>query len=432
MGRDSRETFGSSWGTLLATAGVAIGLGNVWRFPYMMGAYGGAGFLIVYLIIVFALGVPALMCEWALGRATQRGPMGAFSRAGVPFGGFWGFLLVLTIAMAVSYYAVIVGWVLHYAAFFAFQAPDAASVKSEFGRLTAGIWPQFIPVWVCVLAGCASLYFGVRGGIERLSKAATPLFFFLFAILTVVVFRMEGAWTSLVDYLSQSASQFTPRTVLAALGQGLFSLGVGGTFMVIYGSYMRRSENITRGAVMTVSLDVSAALIASLIVLPSVLVFGVELGSGPPMLFEAMPLVFAQMTGGRLVGALFFVSILLVAMLSVIGAYEVVAAAVRDALGWSRKKSLLFVLFTQSVLIVPPMLSIPYITASDLFWGSTMHPVGATVAVVALVWFIGRAKALEEIRSSSSLPFPSFFFFWVKYVVPAAIAAGLIYGWQEA
>ncbi|HSR68180.1 MAG TPA: sodium-dependent transporter [Acidobacteriota bacterium] len=423
-----RDTFGSSWGTVLTTAGVAIGLGNIWRFPYMMGAFGGLWFLLVYLAVVIGFGVPALMSEWALGRRLRRGPMGAFEKASMPGGKLWGWLLLITVVMASSYYAVVLGWVLCYAVFFATGQTQGDS-QEVFRGLTSNLPLQTAGVWTCVALSCAAMALGVKGGIQRISSLFTPLFFLLFLGLIVYVLGLPGAWTGFLAYLAESAGNFTPRTVLAALGQGLFSLSLGGTYMLVYGSYMRSRENIPRSALMTASLDVSAALLACLLVVPAVLVFGIDMASGPPLMFVTMPEVFQQMDWGGIAGTLFFLSVLLVALLSLIGAYEVIVAALRDAWGWSRPKALLLVLITQTVLIFPPMLSLDYIFYSDLLWGSTMQPLGAVLSVVALVWSLGRAAALEEISRNSGLPVKGFLVLWLRWVVPGGIVIGLLYGW---
>ena len=428
MQENTREHFATSWGAILTTAGVAIGLGNIWRFPYMVGSFGGGGFLIVYLVVVLAFGVPALMCEWALGRSTRRGPMGAFQSAGMPGARLWSGLLLVTIVMASSYYTVVLAWVLYYALLFAGSAADTPS-QQIFTTLTSTPWLQFSGVLVCILLACTALATGVRSGIERCSRAIMPLFFILFLLLVGRTLSLEGAWSRLLGYLAESSGQFSPRTVLAAMGQGMFSLSLGGTFMVIYGSYLRRRENIPNGALWTALLDVSAAILAFLVVVPAVLVLEIDMESGPPLLFVVMPQVFQGMEWGNLLGTIFFASVLLVGMLSLIGAYEVVVGACKDAWGISRHRTLAVLAAIQLVLAVPPMFIDGYIFYSDLVWGTTMQPFGAALAMVALLWCQGRAKALGEISRNSRLVLPRFLFYWMKYVVPTGVLIALVYGW---
>ncbi|MCH7871328.1 MAG: sodium-dependent transporter, partial [Planctomycetes bacterium] len=273
---ESRSTFSSSWGTVLTTAGVAIGLGNIWRFPYMMGEYGGAVFLIVYLGIVIAFALPALMVEWALGRHTRRGTWGAFQRAGLPGGRWFSYLLLITVTMAASYYGVVLAWVFYFAVAFA-SSPLTTRLAPDFGLLHANVGAQAACVAVTVTLGCGALFFGVKRGIERISKLALPVFFLLFAILIVRSLTLDGAMAGLREFLVPRWGDFTGATALAALGQAFFSLALGGTFMVIYGSYMRSEENIPKTAVLTAAADVGAALMAGLIVVPAALALGVSL-----------------------------------------------------------------------------------------------------------------------------------------------------------
>ena len=431
LDQDTRETFTSTWGTILATAGVAIGLGNIWRFPYMMGIFGGATFLIIYLFIVLAFGIPSLMAEWAVGRHTRRGPLGAFERAGMPGGRWWGYLLLLTVTMAVPYYSVVIGWVLYYAFLFLTSQPPTEP-QAAFDSLVGRLGPQFICVVITLAASCLSLYFGVKNGIERVSKLVLPLFFLLFVVLMVRSLTLEGAMEGVRYYLLPRLDQFTSRTVLAAMGQAFFSLGLGGTFMVIYGSYMRREEQIPRTAVFTVLADVSAALLAGFIVVPAVFAFDIDMASGPSLLFVVMPEVFRRLPLGGFFGATFFVSVFLIALLSLIAAYEVLVAALQDVFGWARGRALAVILVVELVLALPAMRSLNYVLYSDLIWGSTMQPLGAVIAVVALAWSMRRAKALEEIGRNTSLPVPNLLYYWIKYVIPVGILVTLIYGWTGA
>ncbi len=229
--RNRTSIFSSPWGAVLAMAGVAIGLGNIWRFPYMMGRYGGSAFLVIYLVIVLAFGIPALMSEWSLGRRTRRGPWGAFGVAGMPAGRLWSTVILVTVVMAASYYAVVIGWVLQEAVAFMHAAVSARAAVS-FSELTAGIPSQLLATGVTVLLGCAIIAFGVRGGIERASRIVVPVFFLLFVVLIVRVLTLDGARDWLRQFLEPRWENFSSDTALAALGQAVFSLGLGGMFMV--------------------------------------------------------------------------------------------------------------------------------------------------------------------------------------------------------
>lgn len=428
LNEQARETFASSWGTVLVTAGVAIGLGNIWRFPYMMGNFGGASFLIVYLLVVVLLGIPALMCELALGRYTRRGPMGAFQRAGLTGGRWWGGLLLLTVIISASYYTVIIGWVLYYSVLFLAGVPELPS-QQVFESLMLNLPAQSLSVVGSAGLACLALYLGVKKGIEQVSKWITPLFFLLFLVLIARILTLEGAVDQLFEFLRPDWEDMTAGTVLGAMGQGLFSLSLGGTFMLIYGSYLRPQEDVPKSALLTAVMDVGAAMLASLIIVPAVLVFGIDLKSGPPLMFVVMPEIFERIPFGGLFGLTFFVSVFLVALLSLIAAYEVIVGALRDALQWTRLRSLSCILLSQIILGIPAMLSNDYIFYSDMVWGSTMQPVGAVICLIALTVSLGRSRALEELRRNSSIPIPHFLYLWMRYVIPVAIITGLVYGW---
>lgn len=424
----SRPTFSTGWGLVLATAGLAIGLGNIWRFPYMMGKYGGCVFLLIYVALVIAFGVPGLMVECALGRHTRRGPMGAYAAVSMPGGRVIGGLLVLTVLMAASYYGIVLAWVLFCATSFAI-AGALGSEPASFAAFRESFSGQMVLVFVTAGLGCLAVAAGVRRGIQRLSTWGLPIFFGLFVILIVRVLSLDGAMEGLRAFLRPRPADLSGATVLAAMGQAFFSLGLGGTFMVVYGSYMRREDSIPRTAFATAAADLAAALMAGLIVVPAVLALGLDLDTGYSLLFEVMPAVFGQMPAGNLFGAVFFFSVFLVGLLSLIAAYEVLVAAAADSLGWRRWRSARLILALQLALAVPGLFIGSYIKYSDLIWGTTMQPLGSALAVVALAWCVGRARALQEIARSGDLAVPRFFFYWIKYVMPLGIAAMLIYGW---
>ena len=213
----------------------------------MMGKYGGAVFLLAYLLIIVAFGVPALMAEWALGRHTRRGTWEAFRRARLPGGRWWSCLLILTVIMAASYYGVVIAFVLNLAAEFA-QHTLLNTALIDKPALATGFGTRIAYAVITIVLGCGSLYFGVRTGIEKVSKWVLPAFLGLFVVLIIRVLTLDGAMTGLRAFLVPRWDNFTPATPLAALGQAFFSLGLGGTFMVVYGSYMRGQDNIPRNA----------------------------------------------------------------------------------------------------------------------------------------------------------------------------------------
>ena len=427
-GGDSR--FASGVGAVFATAGVAIGLGNIWRFPYMMGRDGGSAFLALYLVIMAAFGVPALMCELALGRLARLGPWGAYRRVGAPGAPVLTWLLILTAGMGASYYAVVIGWV-GQESFAMARAAATATTIPPFDSVKGAGAGQFAALVGVVALGCGVLGLGVRRGIERSSAILLPLVFLIFLATLARVLTLPGAIDKLGVFLAPRWGDFTPRTALSALGQSVFSLGLGGTFMVQYGSYLREKQSIPATAIATVGADLAAALLAGAIVVPAVLALGMNLAAGPSLLFDVMPGVFAHMPAGATVGAGFFAAVFFVAMLSLIAAYEVLAGALARGLGLSRGRALLIVFAAECALAIPAYLLSRWIEFNDLLWGTTMQPIGSAIAVVALCWCAGRGRALAELRRSSSLPVPVWLFWWMRVVIPAAILLIVVAGWWD-
>ena len=423
-----RDSFSSSWGTVLSTAGVAIGLGNIWRFPYMMGKHGGSLFLLAYLIIAIAFGLPALMAEWSLARHTHRGPLGAFQRAGLPGGRYVSYLLVFSVLMASSYYGLLVGWVLYFAAGFGVRSVGM-EWSGSFDALSQSVPSQSLAL-VCVsLTSASILYCGVRRGIEKVSRYVLPIFFALIIILVVRVLTLEGAMDGLRQYLVPRAEDFKSTTPLAALGQVFFSFGLGGTFMVVYGSYMREDENIPRAAIFTAGADVAAALLAGAIVIPAALVFELPTSAGPSLMFNVMPIIFEKMAGGAVFGLMFFMSVFFVALLSQMAAFEVVIDGLTRGLNWSRGRAVVAVALTSSLLAVPAIYISGYVEMSDFIWGTTMQPVGAVFAVVAFAWCLNRSDALAQLRRNTKVPVPDWLFYWIKFGIPIGIVSTLVFHW---
>ena len=425
-----RSLFASSAGALFATAGVAIGLGNIWRFPYMMGRDGGVVFLLVYLFFALTVGAPMLMAEWTLGRETRRGPLGAYTRAGLRCGGFWGWLLVVTVVMSASYYGVVVARVLHVAVEVARTAATGGPTP-DHARLTASIVEQYAYLALSVGLGCGVLGLGVRRGVERLSTIAIPLFFLIFVALIGRALALPGGVEGLGAFLTPRWSDFEARDALSALGQVIFSLGLGGTFMVVYGSYMRPGTHLGRTAIGTTLADVAAALLAALLIVPAAASVGAPLSSGPPLMFDVLPRVFRQTPAGGLLGSLFFFGVYLVAMLSLVAAYETLVAAMRDALGWTRRRTLALLFAAQTALALPAYLLPRYIEVSDFVWGTTLQPLGAALAVIALTWSLIRRRDLARRRAAGDSPLPEWLYCWLRYVVPVAILATLVAGWWD-
>ena len=427
-----RATFGSFYGALMAFIGVAVGLGNFWRFPYMAAAFGGGAFLVVYCLIVLAFGVPAIAAEFALGRLTRRNPLGAFRAIGMPGGRAAGWMVVTTIFVASSYYAVVVGWVFVYFVYSVTGAVGSAHPDALFRSLLGAFPVQLGATAVVLGCGAVVLLLGVRAGIERVSAIGMPILFVLLLVLMARVLALPGVERGVRFYLVPDFSKINAGVVAAALGQVFFSLSLGGTFHVTYGSYLGGDVDLRKSAWGTAIGDTLAALFAGFIVVPAAATFGLDLASGPPLTFVTVPRIFEHIAGGAWFAALFFGLLFFAAFLSSIAGLEVVIAMLVDEFKLSRKVAVLGVCGVELVLALPAMRSVQWILRSDLFWGSTMQPIGSACALVALAWVVGRGRALEEVRrGAKGKGFGPLWFYWIRYVVPLGIVVILALGLKD-
>lgn len=426
----ARETFGSRFGSLMVLIGVAVGLANVWRFPYLAGKHGGAAFVLLYVILNFLLGIPAIMAEWTLGRLTRQGPAGAFVTAGMPGGRGIGLLLFFTVFMAMTYYTLIVGQVLFYALHTSFGFTVGTDPAAFYQSKLGGITPWNLAMTSLTFLGIGGvLYLGVRRGIEAISRVAMPLVFLSLLVVIVRSVTLPGAMEGIRFYLVPDLSKINGPTVLAAMGQVFFSLSLGGTFFLLYGSYLRDDENLPVTAVQTAFGDMAAALLAGLAVLPAVFAMGVEPTSGPSLLFITLPGVFGAMPGGAFAGGLFFSAFFVAAFLSAVAGMEVLVDGARHYFGWSRGRSLVVLVGADLVLSLPSMASSHFLMWNDRLWGSTMQPVGSALTLIALGWFVSRGRALAEVNRGSRVRVGEFWIFWIRWVIPISIVFILVYGW---
>ncbi len=403
--------------------GVSIGLGNVWRFPYMMGQYGGSAFLLVYLFFTLTFAVPAVMAEWALGKNTRSGPLGAFSAVwGSTIGKGIGYLLLLTVAVANSYYLVVIANVL-YSTYFSLFKGFAPGNLAQFDRGLNLAWLQ-CGIGVATLAGSLwIIHRGLKDGIEMVSKRFVPFFFLIVLMLIFNTLRLEGAAAKMITFLKPDFSVLRTEHVFAALGQSFFSLGLGGTFLLMYGSYLRDDENLFTGALFTGLGDASAALLASMFIMPAILVFGLDMTAGPQLLFNTLPALFSEMWGGRILGTFFLLALAMVALLSNLAALEVLAGSVSDSLkkSFSKKRLLWTIGILEAALMLPSSLDPGLIGTLDLVFGSGMQTLGSAIAAVSLAWGFSRTKALVSVFGASSGKGAALYFYWIRWVLPATL-----------
>lgn len=441
----SRGSFASRFGIIAAAAGSAIGLGNIWRFPYLTGQNGGAAFLLVYLLFIIGIGIPVMLSEFVLGRATQRNPVGAFKmlEPGKP----WflvGFMGVLAAFVILAFYGAVAGWTMEYLANSvtnAFSGKTTEEIATMFDTFLAhGYRPVFWQLFFMFLTALI-VWAGVEKGIEKYAKVLTPMLLVIVLLLDFKALTLEGGTPGLQFLFSPDFSKLSSNSILEALGQAFFSLSIGMGTLITYGSYIRKSENLPKSAVIVSFSDTLVAVLAGVAIFPAVFAFGIAPGSGPELVFKTLPMIFQQMTGGMVFAALFFILLLVAALTSSISILEVVVVYAMEELRWGRKKATLIATLVVSFFGVICALSWSK-TASwiifdknvfDLFdfaASNILLPLGGLFIVIYLGWFYGKGRVWREIsnRGTLSARFLHVYMFVVKYVAPVAIAAVFLHG----
>lgn len=443
----ARGTWGSRSGFILAAAGSAVGLGNIWGFPTQVGQGGGAAFVLVYLACVFLICAPILVAEIAIGRCTLQSPVGSFAKL-MPNSAWWlvGSLGVLTGAGILSFYSVIAGWTLAYIWFTAsgvlIGSPDTTS--EFFTRFTANGPLGAILTLVVLSTTAVVLIGGVRSGIERVTKALMPALFVLLIVLAVRAVTLPGAATGLAYYLSADLTRvFDINVFNAALGQAFFSLSLGMGAMITYGSYLNRRDGIAMSAIWVVVLDTTIALLAGFIIFPagfSIAGFDPD-ASGPGLIFTVLPRLFVTLPGGHLFGAAFFLLLSMAALTSTISLLEVPVAHCVDVRGWPRPKAVILVTGGVFALAIPstlgngavdvltriPGIGLDFLTLMATIWNNFALPIGGLLTAVFVGWVWRIDRALDELCANGAwFPAPRLWGILIRWVCPIAIASIIV------
>ncbi|MBU1218882.1 sodium-dependent transporter [Myxococcota bacterium] len=357
MSSPSREQWNSSLGFILAAAGSAIGLGNIWRFPYITGQNGGGSFVLLYLIIVFTIGLPVMYLELSTGRFTQRGPVGAMEKLAP--GSFWkiiGYLAVITGIGILSYYSVVAGWTIWYFIKAIFQGFGGENTGTAFSQFVASAPHQLVLLGVFLGLTTGIVISGIKGGIEKISMILMPVLFLLMIGLIIYALTLDNAAAGLKYYLIPKTSDFTKTTFIFALGQAFFSLSLGMGAMLTYGSYLSKKENLVKAGFLVVLFDTLIAIMAGLIIFP--VIGGAPEKAGAGLVFVVITELFCTLPGGRILGALFFLLLTIAALTSTISLLEVAASWLMDEYKMVRKKAALIVSGITFVIAIPSALSL--------------------------------------------------------------------------
>ncbi len=437
-----RENWASQVGFVLAAAGSAIGLGNIWRFPYLTGTNGGAAFVVIYLAAIIFFGYPIMITEMTIGRKTQRNAYGAFAALS-PGTNWWlvGALGVLTGFVILSYYSVVGGWGVAYLfKTLVGMLPKGTDFAGAFvGHITATWEPIF---WHAVFMGVttAIIAAGVVKGIQRWSEILMPMLAMSLIILVLRSVTLPGAMAGISFYLKPDFSNVTAKTVLDALSQAFFSLSLGMGCMITYGSYVSAEEDLTKSALYVVSMDTMAALFAGLAILPAVFALGFEPGAGAGLTFITLPAVFAEMPLGRFFGVVFFFLLCIAALTSAISLLEVVVAYLVDEKGWNRQRAAILTGTACFLFGLPTTLgygALSHITflgmdlldTYDWITNSICLPLGALLTAIFAAYYWGTKNVAEEAnRGSTGMAVGAWWAFLIRYVVPVAIAIIMLSG----
>lgn len=455
-----RERFGSRLGFILVSAGCAIGLGNVWRFPYITGEYGGAAFVVLYLIFLVIFALPVLVMEFAAGRASQRSIARSYDEL-EPEGGKWHRFKWVGLAgnyLLMMFYTVVAGWMLAFmvkSAMGEFNGASTEHVASVFGQLLADPVQMTIYMLIIVAIGVITTRAGLKNGVERVSKVMMVALFVVLVALCVRAVTLPGAEEGLEFYLMPDFGKLfagnTPAeqwatfgdAVYAALGQAFFTVSVGMGSMAIFGSYIGKDRRLTGEAVRVGVLDTLVALMAGLVIFPSCFAFGVEPASGPSLVFITLPIVFNAMPLGQLWGTLFFLFMSFAALSTVIAVFETIMAFSMDQWGVRREKACL----VNGALIA--LLSIPCVLGFNVLSGVAIPGIGDIQSIedflvsnnilplggLFLVMFVtskrgwGWKNFLAEADTGEGLRFPAWSYRYMRYVLPVGIVIIFVLGY---
>ncbi len=443
-----RDSFGSRFGALVAMAGSAVGLGNLWRFPYLVGENGGAAFIIVYIILSFCICLPIFISEFMVGRRSQKNAYSAFyDLSGGSAWRFVGLFSVLIPLVVLSYYSVIGGWSVEYifkAFTFSFSGEGTqAEMSTMFIDFVSNPWMPLVCHTAFLLITIVIVAFGIKGGIEKFSKVMMPLLFVIVVGIAVYAVTLPGAGAGL-DYLFKpDFSKITPQACASALGQAFFSLSIGMGCIITYGSYVSRKENIMSQSIYTAVFDLAFALCAGVAIMPAVFAFGIDPQSGPGLVFETLPYVFSQMPAGGIIAILFFIALFVAAITSSISMAEVGVAYLVEEKGLSRRLSC-FILFVLT-WIIGAICSLSFGPLSDLkifdrtvfdffdnLSSNILMTLGSLLTVLFVGWRLKKTDIYDEFTNGGSLSANvrifSVLWFLIRYICPVAILLIFLFG----
>ncbi|MDO5715518.1 MAG: sodium-dependent transporter [Tissierellia bacterium] len=431
--KGSRGTF-SNFGFLMAAVGSAVGLGNLWKFPYLTGNNGGGIFVLIYLIIVLTIGFTCLLGEMTIGRATRLNPIGAYQKISKKFT-FVGIIGVLVAFIIVTYYNIIGGWILKYLVSYLTGKSSIIHEDPEgfFGAFITNPYEPIFWTFIFILLNIFIISKGVEMGIERASKIMMPMLFVLLIALAIRSITLPGAMAGVEFFLKPDFSALSWNTVSMALGQCFFSLSLGMGIIITYGSYLGDTANLEKNAILVPIFDTIAALLAGFVILPAVFAFGFEPGQGPGLIFVTLPAVFNSMPGGGILASLFFILVIFAALSSSLSLLEVPVSYFIDNRGWKRKNAVYALCAIAFLISIPESLSngawtqtffgMPFFDFMSYIAESLLMPLAGFFMCIVVAFFWSPKEAVAEISDNGRLPFHSkgFWLLMIRFIAPVVI-----------
>lgn len=447
MANNDNRGFTSNIGAILAAAGGAVGLGNIWRFPYMLGNNGGGAFLLIYVFFVLLIGIPLMMTEFIIGRRSQKDAVGAYRTLSPKHKGWMivGIFNIIGATLIYAFYSVVAGWTLNYVVMacgnkLSGQNPEA--VAQLFANFTQGsCWPLFFQLlFLIITAGVIAL--GVQKGIEKMSKILMPALFILLILMCVRSLTLgDGVRDGLNFLFKPDFSKIDGSCLLSALGQSFFSLSIGMGAMVTYGSYIRKEDKLFNSSLWIAGCDSMVAILAGIVIFPAVFAFGMSPASGPELVYIVLPNVFNSMPGGAIFAIIFFLLLAIAALTSTISLLEILVATAVEELHWKRRTAsivstiLVFTIGAFCTLSFGPLkdFHICGLTIFNLFdrlTASYLMPIGALAMTIFLGWFFPKAEVRDELSNGGTLKAKAFeaYYFILRFIAPLALIIILISG----
>ncbi len=443
---NNNRGFSSNLGAILAATGGAIGLGNIWRFPYTVGQNGGGAFIIMYIIFVFLLGVPVMMSEIIIGRRSQQNVVGAFRILAPKHKGWMGvgFLGIAAAFIIYAFYSVVAGWTLNYIVLSSsgqLTGKSPIEISQLFVTFTQGSFLPLVYQFLFFALTASIIILGVQKGIEKYTKILMPILFFLMILLCVRSLTLNGAKEGLDFIFKPDFSKINGSSVLDALGQALFSLSIGMGALITYGSYIRKEDNLFTTSLWIAGADTFIAILAGVAIFPAVFAFGLSPAAGPSLVYEVLPNVFNSMPGGRFFAILFFILLTIAALTSTISLLEVLVLWAVEELHWSRRKAAIILSFIVFVIGVFCTFSFGLLSNFKIFGltifelcdkltATYMMPIGALLFTLFIGWYLPKTEVYDELSNSGQLKARYFkiFYFIIRYIAPIALTIILLTG----